>query len=53
MPKQVKPYHAAKSKVYHIFNSCTLGNNIERYNKKSGTGGKKMCKNCRKLKSSR
>ena len=53
MPKQVKPYYAASSKVYHIYNSCTLGNNIERYNKKSGTGGKKMCKNCRKLKSGR
>ena len=49
MLKPVFPYYASGSKVYHIFRSCTLGNNIERYNLKGGKGGKRMCMNCKKI----
>lgn len=40
------PYHAKNSDVYHTKNKCTEGNNIEKGNRRSGTGGKRKCKNC-------
>lgn len=50
---KVSAYHSTKSNiaVYHNSNLCTEGNNIERRNLASGTGGKRLCKHCRKLKS--
>jgi hypothetical protein len=45
MPK-VPPYHSVDQAVYHIFSQCTEGNNIEPDKLRSGTGGKRLCKNC-------
>lgn len=39
-------YYSDKGTVYHIYNDCTLGNNIETVNRKSGTGGKPLCQAC-------
>ncbi len=47
---KVKPFHSAKvTAVYHDNNKCTVGNNIEKGNLKSGTGGKRKCSTCKKL----
>jgi len=46
---KVSPWHSKKSIVYHNNTKCTLGNNIERINKQSGTGGKPICSLCSKL----
>ncbi len=35
-------------KVYHNNTTCHLGNNIEPRNRKSGTGGKRICEECRR-----
>ncbi len=35
------------TKVYHNNKKCTKGNNIEHRNIKSGTGGKRICEECR------
>lgn len=42
-------YHAKDSDVYHIYENCTLGNNIEKENKVQGTGNKKKCKRCAEM----
>ena len=40
-------YHSAKNPgVYHMYNDCPNGNNIERENRTSGTGGGKLCTLC-------
>jgi len=40
-------YHSAASPgVYHTYANCTKGNNIEKKNRKSGTGGGKLCDEC-------
>ena len=45
---KVNPFYSSETKnVYHVCNKCTEGNNIETKNKKSGTGGLPMCKNCK------
>lgn len=41
------PWHAVSSDVYHDNSDCHTGNNIERENMRSGTGGKKLCSTCR------
>ena len=48
---QVSPFHSKLEgiEVYHNNNECTLGNNIEHKNIKQGTGGKRLCKQCKKL----
>jgi len=48
---KVSPYHSKKEgiQVYHNSNKCTEGNNIESYNRKSGTGGKRLCDHCKRL----
>ena len=43
------PFHAKDSDVYHDNTSCTEGNNIERRNRLSGTGGKRKCSHCKRL----
>jgi len=46
---KVTPFHSKlpmDKKVHHDNNKCTEGNNIETYNKKSGTGGHPLCKRC-------
>jgi hypothetical protein len=35
-----------KQSVHHNETRCTEGNNIEPENKRAGTGGKPLCKNC-------
>ena len=41
-----KPWHSAKSEVYHDHSECNTGNNIERENLRPGTGGRRKCKEC-------
>ena len=42
-------WHAEGSEVYHNNSKCTEGNNIEDRNRKTGDGGKRLCKHCREL----
>ena len=35
--------------VYHNDNACTEGDNIESYNRVSGTGGLPLCTHCARL----
>ena len=48
---RVKPFYSKKpgTEVYHNNNKCTEGNNIESYNRTSGTGGLRLCKKCKEL----
>ncbi len=48
---KVAAYHSAKAgtKVHHNNNQCTEGNNIESYNRRSGTGGLPLCSHCQRL----
>ena len=49
---KVTAFHSKKEtdrKVYHDDNKCTEGNNIESYNKASGTGGRPRCEHCARL----
>ncbi len=47
---KVNPYHSKKNPgVYHVCNRCTEGNNIERENKRPGTGGGRLCQTCKRL----
>lgn len=43
------PWHSIKSNVHHDNTDCNTGNNIERENLRSGTGGKPLCSECRNL----
>jgi len=43
-------YHSIDSGVYHIYQKCSSGNNIESDKKKSGTGGKRLCSVCADIK---
>ncbi|GGF62083.1 hypothetical protein SAMN05216376_106183 [Mameliella alba] len=43
------PWHSIKSNVYHDDTDCNTGNNIERENLRSGTGGKPKCAECKSL----
>ena len=46
---KVTPFHSkldTDRKVYHDNDKCTEGNNIEKRNKVSGTGGRPLCKRC-------
>lgn len=43
------PWHSIKrsdAPVYHDNTSCKTGNNIERENRRSGTGGRRRCREC-------
>ncbi len=49
---KVSPYHSKAPndrKVYHDHDNCTEGNNIESYNKVSGTGEYPRCEHCQRL----
>lgn len=48
---KVAAFHSKLSgtKVYHDNNQCTEGNNIERSNRVSGTGGHPKCDHCKRL----
>jgi len=45
----VSPWHSTKRNVHHINTNCNTGNNIEPENKRPGTGGKRLCKECEAL----
>lgn len=48
---KVAPFHSKEpgTEVYHNNNECTEGNNIESYNRVSGTGGLRLCDHCKRL----
>lgn len=48
---KVDTFHSTKTgtKVHHDNSSCTEGNNIEKENRKAGTGGHPLCDHCAKL----
>ncbi len=46
---KVSPFYSINSHVHHNNNRCTEGNNIEKQNRKSGTGGKPLCSHCNRL----
>jgi hypothetical protein len=43
------PWHSIKASVYHNNTNCNTGNNIEKENLRSGTGGKPLCDECKRL----
>ena len=43
------PWHSIKQFVHHNNTDCNTGNNIERENRCSGTGGKPLCSECARL----
>ena len=48
---KVTPFHSKLqgTAVHHDNDKCTLGDNIESYNKVSGTGGLPLCDQCKRL----
>ncbi len=48
---KVSPFHSKlpETDVYHDNSSCTLGDNIESYNRIAGTGGLRKCSQCATL----
>ena len=48
---KVDPFHSTKpgTKKHHNNDKCTEGNNIEKENRKSGTGGHPLCDHCATL----
>lgn len=47
---KVAPFHSKlDTNVYHNQSGCTVGDNIESYNKVQGTGGKRLCAECARL----
>lgn len=46
---KVSAYNSKKQNVHHNDNRCTEGNNIEKENLQSGTGGKPLCRHCAAL----
>src|SRR5207247_145672 len=48
MPK-VAPFHSAKEPHHHDNSKCGPGSEIPAHNKLPGTGGKPLCKDCKKL----
>jgi hypothetical protein len=42
-------YHADGGKVYHTSEACTTGNDIEPKSRREGTGGLRLCAQCKKL----
>ena len=43
------PWHSIKSDKHHNNTECNTGNNIERENRRRGTGDKRLCKECANL----
>lgn len=49
---KVSPWHSklkVEPLVYHDERTCTVGNNIESYNRVPGTGGRRKCSRCREI----
>lgn len=49
--QQQRPWHSTRlgETRYHDNDTCTEGNNIERYYFAWGTGGKQLCDHCSRL----
>lgn len=45
----VSAWHSVKENVHHNNTDCNTGNNIESENRRSGDGGKPLCKECARL----
>ena len=46
---KVSPWHSVKlndPQVHHNETQCKTGNNIERENRREGTGGRPLCQEC-------
>jgi len=45
------PWHSTREgeTVHHDNTKCTEGNNIENHYRRTGTGGKPLCKHCARL----
>ncbi|GAB4083307.1 hypothetical protein GCU67_21000 [Modestobacter muralis] len=43
------PWHSIKQFVHHDNTSCNTGNNIEKENRRDGTGNKPRCEECAML----
>ena len=43
---KTNPWHSVRQSVHHNNTSCNTGNNIERENRREGTGGKPLCHEC-------
>lgn len=43
------PWHSIKQTVHHDNTECNTGNNIERENIRTGTGGKPLCGECARI----
>jgi len=41
-----EPYRTLVGDVYHVFENCVDGNNIEKRNRRPGTGGRPLCDKC-------
>lgn len=39
-------WHSVLRNVHHNNTNCNTGNNIERENRREGTGGKPLCSEC-------
>jgi len=48
MPK-VAPFHSEKESHHHDNNKCAPGSVIPPVNRRPGTGGKPLCKDCERL----
>jgi len=46
---QTSPWHSIKENRHHNNTKCTEGNNIEKENRRSGTGNKPLCEHCARL----
>jgi hypothetical protein len=47
---KVNPFHSKVTlNVHHDQSTCKVGNNIETYNKVSGTGNLPKCSECKRL----
>jgi hypothetical protein len=48
MPK-TSAWHSVKQPHHHDNTKCTEGNNVEKENRREGTGGKPLCVHCAQL----
>jgi len=49
--KETTPYWSVDSNVYHVCANCSVGNNIERDKRRSGTSttGRTLCERCKAI----
>ena len=49
---KTSPWHSVKEydrNVYHDETRCTEGDNIQKENRRAGTGGRPKCERCREI----